>query len=77
MLYLRAQTPSYEGRQRKQSQMALFKELTPSLLRELIEKIVIHEKVRTDEVVFDSRSRPRKPISQQIDIYYNFVGVLG
>ena len=53
------------------------KELTPSLLRELIEKIVIHEKVRTNEAFFDSRGRLRKPISQQIDIHYNFVGVLG
>jgi len=53
------------------------KELTPSILRELIEKIVVHEKVRTDEAFFDSRGRPRKPIRQQIDIHYNFVGVLG
>jgi len=52
-------------------------ELTPSILRELIEKIVIHEKIRTDEPFFDSRGRPRKPIRQQVDIYYNFVGVLG
>jgi transposase-like protein len=53
------------------------KELTPTLLRELIEKIVVHDKVRTDEPFFDSRGRPRKPIQQQIDIHYNFVGVLG
>ena len=53
------------------------KELTPSLLRELIEKIVVHDKVRTEEAFFDSRGRPRKPMTQQIDIYYNFVGVLG
>ena len=52
------------------------KELTPMLLRELIEKIVVHDKVRTDIPFFDSRGRPRKPITQQIDIYYNFVGVL-
>jgi len=46
-------------------------------LRELIEKIVVHDKVRTEEAFFDSRGRPRKPMTQQIDIYYNFVGVLG
>jgi len=52
-------------------------QLTPYLLRELIEKIVIHEKVRTDEAFFDLRGRSRKPISQQVDIYYHFVGVIG
>ena len=52
-------------------------ELTPTILRELIKKIVVHEKVRTDEAFFDSRGRPRKPIRQQIDIHYNFVGVIG
>ena len=53
------------------------KELTPLISRELIEKIVVHEKVRTDEAFFDSRGRPRKPIRQQVDIYYNFIGVIG
>lgn len=45
--------------------------------RRVAEKIVVHEKVRTDEAFFDSRGRPRKPIRQQVDIYYNFVGVIG
>ena len=39
--------------------------LNYSILRELIEKIVIHEKVRTV-----------KPVTQKVEIYYNFVGVV-
>ena len=49
-------------------------ELNATILRELVEKIVVHEKVRT--VGYDSRGRQRKPIHQQVDIYYNFVGVI-
>lgn len=40
-------------------------ELDGTILRELIEKIVVHEKVKQDGKT-----------SQQIDIYYNFVGIV-
>jgi len=49
-------------------------EINATILRELIEKIVVHEKVRTPFI--DERSRPRNPARQQVDIYYNFVGVI-
>ena len=42
-------------------------ELNTSMLRELVEKIVVHEKVRTESV--DTKGRKRKPAHQQIDIY--------
>ena len=40
-------------------------ELTPEIVREFIEKIVVHE-----------RSEPwkKKNYTQQIDVYFNFVG---
>ena len=43
-----------------------FEELTPTLLREFIEKIVVHEST-TDE---DGTRR------QDVDIYYSFIGRL-
>jgi hypothetical protein len=49
-------------------------ELNAITLRELIEKIVVHEKLREHGV--DSKGRLRKPARQQVDIYYNFVGVV-
>jgi len=42
-----------------------FEELTPLMLRELVEKIVVHERVKQDDKTY-----------QQIDIYYNFVGLI-
>jgi hypothetical protein len=39
--------------------------LDGTILRELVEKIVVHEKVKADGKTH-----------QQIDIYYNFVGVV-
>jgi len=45
-------------------------ELDGTILRELIKKVVIHEKIKPT-------AKSSKVISQQIDIYYNFVGVLG
>ncbi len=41
-----------------------FEELTPTLLREFIEKIVVHE------AVYDENRNRR----QEIEIYYSFVG---
>lgn len=40
-------------------------ELTPEIVREFVEKIVVHE-----------RSEPwkKKNCTQQIDVYFNFVG---
>ena len=43
-------------------------ELTPTLLREFVEKIVIHE-----SEAFDGKRR-RKLRRQEIEIYYSFVG---
>jgi len=49
-----------------------FTELTPALLNEMIEKIAVHEKVKT----LDPKTG-KKTTSQKIDIYYNFgIGVL-
>ena len=45
-----------------------FEELTPTLLREFVEKIVIHESVAFD------RKRRGKLRRQEIEIYYSFVG---
>ena len=45
-----------------------FEELTPTLLREFVEKIVIHE-----IVALDGKCR-RKLRRQEIEIYYSFVG---
>ena len=45
-----------------------FEELTPTLLREFVEKIVIHESVALD------RKRRGKLRRQEIEIYYSFVG---
>ena len=45
-----------------------FEELTPTLLREFVEKIVIHESVALDG------KRRGKLRRQEIDIYYSFVG---
>lgn len=45
-----------------------FEELTPTLLREFIDKIVVHEAVALDG------KRHGKQRRQQIDIYYSFVG---
>lgn len=42
-----------------------FEELTAPILRELIEKIVVHERVKENGTRY-----------QQIDIYYNFVGLI-
>jgi len=41
-------------------------ELNGTILRELVEKIVVHEKVKGNDKT-----------TQQIDIHYNFVGVVG
>lgn len=51
------------------------KELNAVILRELVEKVVVHEKYKTTG--FDSRGRERTPIRQQVGIYYNFIGVIG
>ena len=49
-----------------------FTELTPALLNEMIEKIAVHEKVKTRDPETGKTKR-----TQKIDIYYNFgVGVL-
>lgn len=45
-----------------------FEELTPTLLREFVEKIVIHEAEPLDG------KRHGKLRRQNIDIYYSFVG---
>ena len=45
-----------------------FEELTPTLLREFVEKIVIHESVALDG------KRRGKLRRQEIEIYYPFVG---
>jgi site-specific DNA recombinase len=45
-----------------------FEELTPTLLREFVEKIVIHESVALDG------KRRGKLRRQEIEIYYSFVG---
>jgi len=49
-----------------------FTELTPALLNEMIEKIAVHEKVKTLDP-----DTGKKIVTQKIDIYYNFgIGVL-
>ncbi|MBQ9720562.1 MAG: DUF4368 domain-containing protein, partial [Oscillospiraceae bacterium] len=45
-----------------------FEELTPTLLREFVEKIVVHEAVALDG------KRRGKQRTQEIEIYYSFVG---
>lgn len=45
------------------------------VLRELVEKIVIHEK--TKETVIGTKGKPILVKRQQVDIYYNFVGFIG
>lgn len=45
-----------------------FEELTPTLLREFVEKIVVHESVALDG------KRRGKHRRQEIEIYYSFVG---
>ena len=45
-----------------------FEELTPTLLREFVEKIVVHESTA------DDGKRRGKLRRQEIEIYYNFVG---
>lgn len=45
-----------------------FEELTPTLLREFVEKIVVHEAVALDG------KRRGKQRTQKIEIYYSFVG---
>ena len=45
-----------------------FEELTPTLLREFVEKIVVHEAVALDG------KRRGKLRTQSIEIYYSFVG---
>ena len=45
-----------------------FEDITPTLLREFIDKIVVHEAVALDG------KRHGKQRRQQIDIYYSFVG---
>ncbi len=45
-----------------------FEELTPTLLREFVEKIVVHESVALDG------KRRGKQRQQEIEIYYSFVG---
>ena len=45
-----------------------FEELTPTLLREFVEKIVIHESEALDG------KRRGKLRRQEIEIYYSFVG---
>ena len=40
-------------------------ELNATILREFIEKIMVHEKVKQDGIT-----------TQQIDIYYNFIGLV-
>lgn len=47
-----------------------FEELTPTLLREFVEKIVVHESVALDG------KRRGKQRTQEIEIYYSFVGKL-
>lgn len=47
-----------------------FEELTPTLLREFVEKIVVHETVAADG------KRRGKQRTQEIEIYYSFVGKL-
>ncbi len=44
-----------------------FEELTPTLLREFVEKIVVHEVAALD----GKRGEDRR---QEIEIYYSFVG---
>ena len=46
-----------------------FEELTPTLLREFVEKIVIYE-----SEALDGKRRVRKFRRQEIEIYYSFVG---
>ncbi len=45
-----------------------FEELTPTLLREFVEKIIVHEAVAADG------KRRGKQRHQEIEIYYSFVG---
>jgi len=40
-------------------------ELNATILREFVEKIMVHEKVKQDSIT-----------TQQIDIYYNFIGLV-
>ncbi len=47
-----------------------FEELTPTLLREFVEKIVVHESVALDG------KRRGKQRTQEIEIYYSFIGKL-
>ena len=47
-----------------------FDELTPTLLQEFVEKIVVHEAVALDG------KRRGKQRTQEIEIYYSFVGKL-
>lgn len=42
-----------------------FEELTPQILHELVEKIVVHERIKENGKKY-----------QQVDIYYNFVGLV-
>ena len=46
-----------------------FEELTPTLLRKFVEKIVIYE-----SEALDGKRRVRKLRRQEIEIYYSFIG---
>jgi len=54
---------------------ASLEELTATMLRELIQKIVVHEKEKVPAI--GSRGRTITTTYQQVDIHYNFVGVVG
>lgn len=60
----------YEAEQKELKERAagLQEELTPTLLREFVEKIVIHESIALDG------KRRGKLRRQEIEIYYSFVG---
>jgi hypothetical protein len=47
-----------------------FEELTPTMLREMIDKIIVHEAVAIDG------KRRGKHRTQEIEIYYSFIGKL-
>lgn len=57
--------PDYEVRHIAINDTANIQELTPEIMREFVEKIVVHER---------SEPHKKKNYTQQVDVYFNFVG---
>lgn len=58
------------------SKYDILTELTTTILNDLIDKIIIHESIYPEGFEYKNYRFKLHPKTQQIDIYYNFIGVL-